>query len=64
MTRTRPFTLIAAIIFGIMALLHIYRLVTDFQVVLGSHVMPQWLSIVGILVTGILSIGLFRESRS
>ena len=64
MTRTRPFTLIAAIIFGIMALLHIYRLFTDFQVVLGSHVMPQWLSIVGILVTGILSIGLFRESRS
>jgi hypothetical protein len=64
MTRTRPFTLIAAIIFGIMALLHIYRLFTDFQVVLGSHVMPQWLSIVGILATGILSIGLFRESRS
>ena len=38
---TRPFTMIAAIIFAIMALLHIYRLLTHFQVVLGSHVIPQ-----------------------
>jgi Na+-driven multidrug efflux pump len=60
---TRPFTTIAAIIFAIMALLHIYRLLTHFQVVLGSHVIPQSASYAAILVTGALAVGLFRESR-
>jgi hypothetical protein len=59
----RPFTLIAAIIFGVMALVHIYRLLTDFQITVGSHAVPMWVSIVAIAVTGILSIGLFSESR-
>lgn len=59
----RPFTLIAAAIFALMALLHLLRLFTHFQVVLGSHVLPQWISIVAILVTGALAYGLYRESR-
>ena len=59
----RPFTLIAAIIFGLMALIHIYRLLTDFQIIIGSHTIPMWASIAAIAVTGILSIGLFLESR-
>ena len=41
MTRSRPFTLIASLIFAIMALLHIYRLFTHFQVILGSHEIPD-----------------------
>lgn len=63
MTARRPFTLIAAAIFALMALVHVLRLFTDFQVVLGSHVLPQWISIVAILVTGGLAVGLYRESR-
>lgn len=60
---TRPFTLIAALIFAVMALLHVYRLFTHFQVVLGSHVIPMWVSYVAIVVAGGLAIGLYRESR-
>lgn len=63
MSRAKPFTLIAAIIFAIMALLHIYRLPTDFQIIVGSHTIPRSVSIIAAIVTGILSIGLFRESR-
>ena len=59
----RPFTLIAAIIFGLMALAHVYRLVTHFQVIVGSHAIPQGASWVALLVTAALSYGLFRESR-
>ena len=59
----RPFTLIAAAIFGLMAVVHAYRLVTHFQIIAGSHTLPQWLSIVGIAVAGILAVGLYRESR-
>jgi hypothetical protein len=64
MNRSRPFTLIAAIIFGIMALLHLYRLVTHYRIVLGSHAISEWVSIVAILVTGLLAVMLYRESRS
>ena len=60
----RPFTLIAATLFGLMAVLHAYRLVTHFQIVAGSHMLPLWLSIVAIVVTGILAVGLYRESRT
>ena len=38
MTSNRPFTLFAAIILLAMAVLHIYRLFTHFQVIIGSHV--------------------------
>jgi hypothetical protein len=62
MTGRRPFTLIAAIIFGLMALLHVYRLVTHFQVIVGSHTIPQEVSWIALIVTGGLSWMLFRES--
>ncbi len=63
MANYRPFTLIAAVIFGLMAVLHVYRLFTHFQVIAGSHVIPQSVSWIAIVVTGGLSWMLFREAR-
>ena len=60
---TRPFTLIAALIFALMALVHAYRLLTHFQVVIGRHHIPETASIAAIFVSGALAIGLFRETR-
>jgi hypothetical protein len=60
---TRPFTLIAALIFACMALIHVYRLFTDFQIIAGSHTIPMWVSYVAIVVAGGMAIGLYRESR-
>ena len=60
---TRPFTLIAAIIFAAMALLHAYRIATHFQVIVGSHTIAQELSWIGVVVGAVLSFGLFREAR-
>jgi len=59
----RPFTLIAAVIFGLMALLHAYRITTHFQVIVGSHTITQGLSWIAVIVTAVLSYGLFREAR-
>ena len=59
----KPFTTVAAIIFALMALGHILRLILKFQIVLGSHLLPMWMSMVAILVTAGLSWGLFREAR-
>jgi apolipoprotein N-acyltransferase len=59
----RPFTWIASAIFALMALAHIYRLFTHFQVVVGSHALPEWVSYVAIVVTAGLSWMLCREAR-
>jgi hypothetical protein len=59
----RPFTTIAAIIFGLMALLHAYRLATHFQVIVGNHTIAQGLSWVAVVLTAVLSYGLFREAK-
>ena len=58
----RPFTLIAAIIFGLMALVHVYRIMTHFQVTVGTLEIAQGVSWVALVVTGALSVGLFREA--
>ena len=63
MTRSRPFTMLAAVIFLVMALIHAYRLATHFQIIVGSHAIPMSVSWLGILVPGLLAILLFREAR-
>ena len=58
----RPFTLVAAIIFGLIALVHVYRIMTHFQVTVGTQEIGQGVSWVAVVVTGVLSVGLFREA--
>ena len=59
----RPFTWVASAIFALMALVHLYRLFTHFQVIFGTHVIPQWVSIVGVVIPAGLSWMLCREAR-
>jgi hypothetical protein len=63
MTTSRPFTLLASIIFALMALVHVDRLVTHFQIILGSHEIPMAASWIAIVITGLLAITLYRESQ-
>ena len=59
----KPFTTIAVIVFAIIALVHLYRLVAPFDVVVAGWPAPQWVSIVGLIVAGVLALMLWRESR-
>ena len=59
---SKPFTLIAAAIFALMAVGHVYRIATDFQIVVGSHALPMSISYFAIVVTGVLAVMLYRES--
>jgi hypothetical protein len=59
----KPFTTVAAIVFALMALGHAYRIATHFQVIVGSHTVAQEVSWVALIVTALLSYGLFREAR-
>ena len=63
MTRSKPFTWIAAALFALGAIVHIVRVFTHFQVILGSHTIPQWTSYVAILFGAFMSWMLCREAR-
>lgn len=62
MSGRRPWTTVAAIIFLLMALAHLYRLVVPFDITIGGTVLSQTVSIIGLLVAGLLSVMLLRES--
>ena len=59
----RPFTWIASAIFALMALVHLYRLFTHFQITVESHAIPEWVSYLGVLIPAVLSWMLCREAR-
>src|SRR5438309_1660051 len=61
---SRPFTMIAALVFFAAALLHVYRVFTHFQIIIGSHEIPQWISYFGIVIPALLAILLLRENRA
>jgi hypothetical protein len=64
MSIRRPFTLVAAAIFALMMLAHVYRLVTDFQIIVGSHSIPISVSWIAIAVIAVLAVMLYRESQT
>lgn len=59
----KPFTSAAILIFALIALIHLYRLVKPFPVVVGGTIVPQWVSLLGLLVAGVLALMVWRESR-
>ena len=59
----KPFTTAAAVLLGIVALAHLYRLVRPFEVTVAGDQVPQWVSIVALIVTGGISLMLWREAR-
>lgn len=62
MITRKPFTLIAAVIFGLMALVHLYRLIDPFPVTIHGHSLGQGASIIALLIAGGISLGLLREA--
>ncbi len=59
----KPFTKLAAVLLGIVALAHLYRIVRPFDVVVAGQLVPEWVSLVGLVVPGVLAVMLWRESR-
>lgn len=54
---------VAGTVFGLVALVHLYRLFSHFNLVVGSTEVPTWANIVGILVAGGLSYWMFASAR-
>ena len=57
------FTTIAAAIFLLMALVHVYRVTVGFPVKVGTLEITQAISWIALIVSLVLAVGLFREAR-
>jgi hypothetical protein len=55
--------MLAAAIFLLMALVHLYRLIVGFDVSIAGTQLPQFVSWIGVLVTALLAAMLYREAR-
>ena len=59
----KPFTTIATIVFGLIAIAHLYRLISPFEVVVGGTSIPGWVSVAGLVIATALAVMLPREAR-
>jgi hypothetical protein len=56
MTNQQAFSLVAAIIFGVVALFHLLRLIFGWHVRVGPRDIPMWISIAGLIVAAGLAL--------
>jgi len=59
----RPFTFLAAIVFAVVALVHLMRLIYGWVVTIVGADVPMWTSVLGLVIAGGLAAGLWWESR-
>ncbi|MBI5612864.1 MAG: hypothetical protein HY942_07355 [Gammaproteobacteria bacterium] len=59
----KPFTSIAIVVFGLVAFVHLLRLLLDWYVVVAGVSIPMWVSVLGFVVPAGLAVMLWRELR-
>jgi hypothetical protein len=59
----KPFTRIAAVLFALIALIHLLRLFVGVEVVVHGVMVPQWVSIPGFIIAAGLAVMLWREAQ-
>ena len=59
----KPFTLLAVLVFALVAVVHLLRLVFGWEVTINGAVVPLWASVLGIVIAAGLAVMLWRESR-
>lgn len=57
----RAGSILAILVFFIVAAAHLYRLVNEIAVTAGDWVVPQWASVVGIIVPMAIAFMLWKE---
>ena len=60
----KPATTLASILFALVSVMHILRLVLRTEVTVGGTAIPQWVSVVGCIVAGGISVAVWRENRT
>jgi protein-S-isoprenylcysteine O-methyltransferase Ste14 len=58
----KPFAMLGAVVFALVALVHLLRLVYGWEVTINGSTVPMWVSVVGVVIPGALAAGLWWES--
>lgn len=62
MTKKTPL-IVAGIVFLLAALVHLTRLFTHFQIIIGTHEVPAYGSVIGLVVAFILALWMFSAAK-
>ncbi len=60
----KPVSLVAALVFSLVAIAHLLRLIFQTEVLVEGTVVPLGVSIVGFIIPAALAVGLWREAKS
>ena len=55
-------TILAILVFLLVVVVHVLRIVGDWEVVINGMVIPKWTSVLGVLIAGGLAFLLWRET--
>ena len=55
--------MIAGIVFALVALVHLWRLVFAVEIVVDGFTLPMWVSVVGFIITIVLSLLMFLARK-
>ena len=53
----------AGIIFVLIALLHLVRLITKFEITVAKKPIPLWVNVIGLLAAGFLAFWMFAAAK-
>lgn len=56
-------SLLAVVLLAVVAIAHLLRLLFAVDVVVGGYIVPQWVSVGGVVLPGLIAMLLWRESR-
>jgi hypothetical protein len=59
----KPFSLIAALVFGLVSLMQLLRVILGWSVVINGFAIPLWASAVACLIAAMLAVMVWREAR-
>lgn len=59
----KPATLLAVVLFSLVAVAHLLRVIFQVEVVVDGAAMPMWISVVGFVVPGLLALALWRDAH-
>ena len=59
----KPFTMIAVVIFSLIAIVHLIRLFAGWEITVVGFAIPVWWSAIGLDIAGALAIMVWREAH-
>lgn len=60
---TKPFTIIAIVVFSLIALLQLLRLILGWEIMVNGMTIPVWLSGIAFVIAAGLAVMVWRETR-